>query len=260
MNRFFFKILGAFSQCQKNNKSSVITYISTNRNFTLMKNIAAFQSLRLTLKTAVKLNILLSERKMSTKFNDEDDKKKPKMLMKFEPVLRPEVLLTIKNWILAKFIIRPYLDNEFTLKDFTSGAKQALTVVSSFLSQGDFQSLAGLVTDEAITEIKRNFAALNVKERQDLFVKVADILFAFPYQVGIIFDDSNQRRFAEITVVYHCMNDFEELKSQGKALTEDAKEDIKICNYRFIREYTKGVQSDWIINRLGHFKLRHFEN
>lgn len=30
--------------------------------------------------------------------------------------------------------------------------------------------------------------------------------------------------------------------------------------YRFIREYTKGVQSDWTINRLAHFKLRDFEN
>lgn len=42
---------------------------------------------------------------------------------------------------------------------------------------------------QAIQEIKGNFASLNVKERQDLLIKVADILFAFPYQIGIFFDD-----------------------------------------------------------------------
>lgn len=45
-------------------------------------------------------------------------------------------------------------------------------------------------------------------------------------------DLDNQKRFAEITVVYHCMNDFEELKAQGKVLTEHSKDDVKICNYR----------------------------
>lgn len=29
---------------------------------------------------------------------------------------------------------------------------------------------------------------------------------------------------------------------------------ISICNYRFIREFTKGVEGDWTINLLNHFK------
>lgn len=44
---------------------------------------------------------------------------------------------------------------------------------------------------------------------------------------------ANQRRFAEITVVYHCVNDFEEKGGQGKFLDmQNAREDLKICNYR----------------------------
>lgn len=27
-----------------------------------------------------------------------------------------------------------------------------------------------------------------------------------------------------------------------------------VCNYRFIREYTKGAESDWTINLLNHFR------
>ncbi|XP_015915401.1 m-AAA protease-interacting protein 1, mitochondrial [Parasteatoda tepidariorum] len=211
---------------------------------------------------AVWLNHYMQTRNNSNESNDNDKKpkKKPTTLMNFVPIMRPQFFLTIKNWIFTKFIIQPYLDGDFTLKDFTNGAKQALSIASSFLSQGDFQSLQGLVADDAISEIKKNFCSLNVKERQDLLVKITDILFAFPFQIGIIFDDDNQKRFAEITVVYHCLNDFEEMKAQGKMFDEKSKEDIKICNYRFIREYTKGVKSDWTINRLGHFKLSHFED
>lgn len=29
---------------------------------------------------------------------------------------------------------------------------------------------------------------------------------------------------------------------------------ICICNYRFIKEFTKGVDSDWTVNIVNHFK------
>ncbi|GBM86962.1 m-AAA protease-interacting protein 1, mitochondrial [Araneus ventricosus] len=204
---------------------------------------------------------MLQQRSINTSSNDDGNKEKskPPVLMNFVPVMRPEILLSLRNWILAKFIIQPYLDKDFSLKEFTEGSKQALVIVSSYLSQGDFQSLKGLVAEDAIAEIKRNYSSLNIKERQDLLTKFNDILITFPYQVGIIFDDDNQKRFAEITVVYHIIKNLEDMKMQSKVNSEAVKEDIKICNYRFIREYTKGVESDWTINRLGHFKLCHFE-
>ncbi|GFS38262.1 m-AAA protease-interacting protein 1, mitochondrial [Trichonephila inaurata madagascariensis] len=157
---------------------------------------------------------MLQQRNLNTSSNDDGKNRNPKQsvsLMDFNPVIRPDILLSIKNWILAKFIIQPYLDNDFTLTDFTMGAKQALGIVSSYLSQGDFQSLRGLLTED----------------------------------VRIIFDDDSQKRFAEITVVYHIIKDFEEIRAHGRVNSETVKEDIKICNYRFIREYTKGVKSDW---------------
>jgi len=217
-------------------------------------------------RSSVRFCQYLQTRNTSSDSGGDENKKKPPVLMDFVAVNRPQILLTIKSWILAKFIVQPYLDRDFTLTDFTIGAKQAMSLVSSYLSQGDFQSLQGLVSDDAISEIKENFSAFNVKERHDLFIKITDILFAFPYQVGIIFDDNSQKRFAEITVVYHCMKDLEKITSQGRDVSiemgfkEQVKEDIQICNYRFIREYTKGVESDWVINRLGHFKVCHFED
>lgn len=259
MNLIGFRIANTIRTSNKFNKPVLTLWRNCHKNPFLYPSISLFHSpKKIKLKT-YNLSAIRIQRNCSSDSGGDDKKSKPTALMKFDPVLKPEILLTIKNWILTKLIIQPYLDNDFTIKDFTGGAKQALALVSSSLSQGDFQSMKGLVSDEAITEIKSNFAALNVKERQDLLIKITDILFAFPYQIGIIFDDTNQKRFAEVTVVYHSMNDFEELRTQGKVLTENAREDLKICNYRFIREYTKGVQSDWVINRLGHFKVCHFE-
>lgn len=260
MNRISFKLLNLLSVSYRCDNPVLLFMKCTRINPSLYSRSTILQTFKkIKTNTCAKFNFL-NQKNYSTNSDDDERKKKPSTLMDFNPVLKPEVMLTIKNWILTKFIIQPYLDCDFTMKDFTVGSKQALSLVSSILSQGDFQSLKGLVADDAIQEIRNNFASLNVKERQDLFIKMTDILFAFPYQIGIFFDDNNQKRFAEITVVYHCMNDFEEARAQGKVLTETAREDLKICNYRFIREYTKGVQSDWTINRLGHFKLHHFEN
>jgi len=49
-------------------------------------------------------------------------------LMDFPEIVWPSALNTLKNWITIQFIIRPYFDSEFQLKDFIYGAKQALQV------------------------------------------------------------------------------------------------------------------------------------
>lgn len=49
-------------------------------------------------------------------------------LMDFPEIIWPSALNTIKNWITVQFIIRPYFDSEFQIKDFVFGAKQALQV------------------------------------------------------------------------------------------------------------------------------------
>ena len=33
------------------------------------------------------------------------------------------------------------------------------------------------------------------------------------------------------------------------------RENLVILNYRFIREFTKGVQGQWIVNLVNHFRL-----
>ncbi|XP_036332735.1 uncharacterized protein LOC118744111 [Rhagoletis pomonella] len=47
-------------------------------------------------------------------------------LMDFPEILWPSTINTLKNWFLIQFIIRPYFEKDFTIRDFVFGAKHAL--------------------------------------------------------------------------------------------------------------------------------------
>lgn len=49
-------------------------------------------------------------------------------LMDFPEIMWPSMLNSIKNWIMVQFIIRPYMDREFNIRDFCQGAKKAMQV------------------------------------------------------------------------------------------------------------------------------------
>lgn len=59
---------------------------------------------------------------------------------------------------------------------------------------------------------------------------------------------------------YHVLHGLKEMKESDLdippdfAATPEFRSKISICNYRFIREFTKGVQDDWTINAINHFK------
>lgn len=68
-------------------------------------------------------------------------------LMDFPEIVWPSALNSLKNWITIQFIIRPYFDSEFQLKDFIYGAKQALQVRHglSIMKCNDINSLIGSI-------------------------------------------------------------------------------------------------------------------
>jgi len=45
-------------------------------------------------------------------------------------------------------LINGYFDQTFAIKSFSDGARQALTVVSRLISNGQFDDLSGFVTQE----------------------------------------------------------------------------------------------------------------
>ncbi|XP_055917791.1 m-AAA protease-interacting protein 1, mitochondrial [Eupeodes corollae] len=184
-------------------------------------------------------------------------------LMQFPEILWPSFINTIRNWVLINFIIRPYFDNEFNLKDFIYGTKHAVHTISTKLVNSNLTELKNLVSQEAIDEIKPVIETLSVSQRKQLEINKDDIYLSFPYQVGIMFDESNekiQKRFVEITMVFHVLKGFREMQNQGEVLPwnmgslPEYEDKVFICNYRFIKEFTAGNQTDWTVNVINHFK------
>uniref|UniRef100_T1JHW5 Tim44-like domain-containing protein n=1 Tax=Strigamia maritima TaxID=126957 RepID=T1JHW5_STRMM len=189
--------------------------------------------------------------------DDDSDKNRLISLMDFPEVLWPNMLKSFKNIMLSRLVINWHFDNEFSLNAFMVGAKQAVIQVSKILSDGNVQDLRGLVTEEAIAEIKPNLARMSLQQRQELAVTEDDIYFGFVFLIGIIFDENKdpEKRYVEITTCFHSIRGLGDIKRfENLSNWQDDRERINLVNYRFIREYTKGVDGDWIINKLNHFK------
>lgn len=74
--------------------------------------------------------------------------------------------------------------------------------------------------------------------------------------------EAQQQRFVEITMCYHAIYGLSKLRStknfdENLQQTFQAKQmenKVFIINFRFIKEFTKGVSSSWTINALNYFK------
>lgn len=167
-------------------------------------------------------------------------------LMEMRETIWPSLLNSIRGFVFLHFIIRPYLDNDFNVKDFTTGAKQAVHVISTKLSNGDFDGLTDIVAEDIVPELKRSLSKMTVGQRAELAIRLDDIYLAFPYQVrlrlssvikcsnrvvfafqiGIIFDEANeklQRRIVEITMVFHTIKGLQEILHKGEQIPMNLK-------------------------------------
>ncbi|CAF0832447.1 unnamed protein product [Didymodactylos carnosus] len=160
----------------------------------------------------------------------------------------PNIFKTIRNFFF-RVLISGYFDSTFELKTFTEGAKQAVTVVSHYISQGRFDDLNGLVVKDAINEIRQNFQSLPAAHKQKIPVLFDEIIFSFPYEIGIIIEDKSGK---EKHVEQHMNMDLSTLLNFSKT-SHSIRDSIVICNYRFVREMTKGVSDGWTINALNHW-------
>ena len=110
------------------------------------------------------------------------------------------------------------------------------------------------------------FSLFSVAEREALALEEKDIYIGFCYQVGILMEDhpteENQSiRHVEITWVGHSFPNYIELASTlpnplALKMKMDDLGGPQILNYRFIKEFTKGVEDSWSINALNHFFLQ----
>ncbi|KAM3917403.1 m-AAA protease-interacting protein 1, mitochondrial [Leptodactylus fuscus] len=162
------------------------------------------------------------------------------------------------------FLIRTYLDRDFSVEEFTDGAKQAFSFVSRLLSQCKFDALENLVSSEILRELSEKCSVLSDNYRKALAAESDEIMYSFPGDVAIHYDDDG-RKFVRILMRFwylsHADIPDEEIDGtkvfqvvMGNENTKDSKR-VLTANYEFLREFTQGVKPDWIITRIEHSKL-----
>ncbi|KAI1899417.1 hypothetical protein AGOR_G00061570 [Albula goreensis] len=162
------------------------------------------------------------------------------------------------------FLIRAYFDKEFNIEDFTDGAKQAFSHVSSLLSQCQFEALEGLVAKDLIGKLEEKCALLPAGHREALSAEPEEIMYTTPGDVGIYYDDSG-RKFVSILMRFWYLTSAKlpdesldgtrvfQVAIGGKGEAETKR--LLTANYEFQREFTQGVQPDWTITKIEHSKL-----
>ncbi|XP_037948142.1 m-AAA protease-interacting protein 1, mitochondrial [Teleopsis dalmanni] len=183
-------------------------------------------------------------------------------LSDFPTVMWPSFIKSFKNWILINLIIRPYFDTEFVMPDFVQGAKHAVQVISKYLSNGEFSALNNLVTTNVIEELEPIVKTLSISQRSELAVLEKDIYVSFPYEVGIIYEENNEKvkKWVEIVMIFHVLHGLTEMRRAGTEIPwnigmfPEYQQKMFVCNYRFRKEFTAEAQSDWIVNAVNHFR------
>ncbi|TSM60578.1 m-AAA protease-interacting protein 1, mitochondrial [Bagarius yarrelli] len=162
------------------------------------------------------------------------------------------------------FVIRTYFDKDFSIDDFTDGAKQALAHVSQLLSQCQFKKLEGLVANDVIGKLEEKFADLPSSYKRAISADPDDIVYTTTADVGFCYQDDGRKfvsilmRFWYLTSAQLPEDILEEaqifqvfIEKNGKSISKR----LLTANYEFQREFTQGVTPNWIITRIEHSKL-----
>ena len=193
---------GLTRSCQTRNALATSYAISLNN---LWSSKYAQICTRLPIKFSSLIHTSASDLNRKDENNDFQHRKVDQLpqLMK-EPieVMLPSLTKFFSNFIKTQFIVKPYLDPEFTQTDFMIGARHAAVVVSSLLAEGDFKGLSELFDPEALAEVERNFSQFTLDQRLSLQVDEKDMYLCVPYEIGLMFDDkpegTNVLKFPQI--------------------------------------------------------------
>ncbi|CAN9498017.1 unnamed protein product [Ophioblennius macclurei] len=163
------------------------------------------------------------------------------------------------------FLIRTYFDKEFSIDEFTEGAKQAFSHVSRLLSQCQFEDLDGLVEKDLVGKLQEKCSLLPSSYKKALSADPDDIMYSTPGDVGIYYDD-NGRKFVSILMRFWYLTSAqlpdESMEgtrlfkvSIGEGTEDEETKRLLTAIYEFQREFTKGVPPNWTITRIEHSKL-----
>ncbi|XP_065051712.1 m-AAA protease-interacting protein 1, mitochondrial-like isoform X1 [Rhopilema esculentum] len=144
------------------------------------------------------------------------------------------------------FLLRRFFDRDFDEHEFLTGARQAICLVSSFISKGNFNELVGMLTEKATEMAKNIHQETNKKEKLEIVDEIIDNISLS--NMAFIYDEKGGK-WVDILVTCHCA---EENSTQRRIGNIDLASipSQRIFNFSFVREFTPGVTADWIIDRI----------
>ncbi|XP_041648541.1 m-AAA protease-interacting protein 1, mitochondrial [Cheilinus undulatus] len=167
------------------------------------------------------------------------------------------------TWIRCKviiYLVDLYFETNIDSEEFDKGVKQALVHVSSMMASGSYHRLVGIVSREMIEYVEEKCSSLSEAKRQQLSVKMSDIVFVLPEDISVVFDTYG-RKFCFITMRFWFLTthegpeDPEGTKIFKVASSEDGSPQKKIVTavYEFHRELTRGASPDWTVTTVWHW-------
>lgn len=121
-----------------------------------------------------------------------------------------------------------------------------------------------MVDDDTIAKMRHIVGSMTPEQRQHIIVNDSDIQWIFPHEIQFITKENTvenkSRFFVEIMVVIHAYRDDDNIEmsdilgTPNAQLIDKLEKNYSIANYRFIKEFTKGVEDDWTINHILHVK------
>lgn len=170
------------------------------------------------------------------------------------------------NWVRTRiyaFLIWAYFDKEFSIAEFSEGAKQAFAYVSKLLSQCKFDLLEELVAKEVLQVLKEKVASLSDNHKNALAADIDDIVYTSTGDISIYYDEKG-RKFVNILMCFWYLTSAnipsESLSGANVFQVKLGDQSVETkqllsASYEFQREFTQGVKPDWTIARIEHSKL-----
>lgn len=170
------------------------------------------------------------------------------------------------NWVRTRiyaFLIWAYFDREFSIAEFSEGAKQAFAHVSKLLSQCKFDLLEEFVAKEVLHVLKEKVTSLPDNHKNALAADIDEIVYTSTGDISIYYDEKG-RKFVNILMCFWYLTSAsipsETISGASVFQVKLGDQNVETkqllsASYEFQREFTQGVKPDWTIARIEHPKL-----
>ncbi|CAL1688792.1 unnamed protein product [Lasius platythorax] len=176
------------------------------------------------------------------------------MLVDGAPAHIPSLLTPLKLLYLSVFRITPHIDKEFDVAEFLKGARYATVIISKALTNKDYESLQGLVTEDMIEILRTKIETLSPNQRQLIAVNEDDVLF---YILSDIAATIGEEHSIKITIICHYVQGLAEKRNKimGGVIDFTTSTEHLVCNYTFIRKYVNNIGGPWIATFVNHYTV-----